>query len=172
MSVPQFKSTWHRMRELVIISLNIIYVKDLMQHCERMKTKTEYLNISTGPIKVLEKDLEYRKRSLNKRMKILLEDLLNSKRDQSEYVFNIDVDHACLTKKQLEKGYALFTNVHDKTFALDIRKGALYPIEFPESNTQERTILFLEYTAKHEGAVYEFFEIDITDPLKNNELRY
>lgn len=167
----EYKSTWHRMRELVILSLNIIFVKDMMQYCERLATKAEYLNLPSGSIQVMQQELIKRKHSLNKRMKNELEDLLNSKREASEFVFVIPVEHACLTKKQLEKGYALITNINDRTFALDIRKGALYPIDFPEENTNERNMQYLEYTAKHEGPVYKYFEIDETNPLQN-ELRY
>lgn len=170
--MPQFKSQWHLMRELVILSINIIYLKDMIQHCERMSARAKYLHLPEGSISVMIKDIELRKRSLQKRVKKLLEGLLNSTKDESEYVFNIPLEHACLTRKQLQKGYMLINNVHDKTFALDIRKGALYPVNFPELDSNEQTIQFLEYTAKHDGAVYKYFEIDETDPLKNNELRY
>lgn len=160
------------MRELVIISLNIIYVKDTMQACERLQTKARYLNIPDGSIKVTIQELLRRKHSLNKRMKRELEYLVNSGRRESNFIFDIPVEHACLTKKQLEKGYMLLTNIRNMTYALDIRKGALYPIDDPESNsTTDINLRYLEYTAQHDGPVYKYFEIDETDPLKN-ELRY
>jgi hypothetical protein len=162
------------MRELVVLSLNIIFIKDTLQQCERLKAKLEYMNFQQGSVSVLEIDLQARKHELNKRMKELLEDILNSKRGyDSDFCFNIELAHASLTRKQLEKGYLLITNVRDVTYALNLRNGAILPVAFPEiSNTvMDPTLRSLEYTAKHEGALYKYFDIDQTDPLKN-ELRY
>lgn len=177
--MPQFKSTWHRMRELVVLSLNIILIKDTLQQCERMRAKLHYINFSEGPVSVLELELHARKRALNKRVKVLLEDVMNAttftipkyKIDSTNYTFNIDFEHACLTKKQLDKGYALFNNVRDNTFALNLRNGALLPITNYEQGTPDGNLASLEYTAQHEGSVLKYFDIDSTDPLKDN-LRY
>ena len=172
---PRFKSTWHKMRELVILSLNVIYIKDTLQMCERMNAKLEYMNFSKGSIAVIESNLHRRKHELNKRIKELLENILNSKRyspnEEPMYAFSIDKDHASLTKKQLEKGYALYTNVRDRTYALNLRNGSVLIIVDPERNVLDPNLQSLEYTAKNEGSVYKYFEIDTTDPLKN-ELRY
>lgn len=172
--IKTYKSTWHKMRELVILSLNIVYIKDLLQQCDRLVAKLEYMNFTIGSITVTQDTLIKRKHELNKRMKELLEDVLNQKGVTlavTEYAFNIDIDHASLTRKQMEKGYALFTNVRDHTYALNLRNGALLPINLPEVSPSDRNLMSLEYTAQHEGPVYRYFEIDITDPLKN-ELRY
>jgi hypothetical protein len=166
-----YKSTWHKMRELVILSLNIIFIKDLMQQCERLIAKTEYMNFPPGALQVQCDNYVKRKHELHKRVKELLEDILNSDKPKSDYCFNIAVDHASLTRKQLEKGYALFNNIRDVTFALNLRNGCLLPLEFPESHASDRNLMSLEYTAQHDGAVYKYFEINLTDPLKN-ELRY
>lgn len=166
-----FKSTWHKMRELVILSLNIIYIKNILQQCGRMHEKLEYTGFTSGPVSVIEDNLNRRKHELNKRMKNLLEEIMNSSKDKSDFCFNIEQDHACLTKKQLEKGYALYTNIRNVTYALDLRKGALLPILDPESNVEDNNLRSLEYTAHHDGPVYEYFEIDTSDPLKNN-IRY
>ena len=191
MPVIKFKSTWHRMKELVIISLNIIYIKDLLQFYERMQYKTSYVYLSIGPIEVMIMDCNQRKHSLNLRMKSLLEDLMNSKRTTSEngrtlwgtnsytenvcvlnFVFNIPIEHASLTKKQLEKGYAIFNNIQNVTFALNLRNGSLLQIKnYEGDNTIDANLKSLEYTAKHDGAVYKYFDIDQSDPLKNN-IRY
>jgi hypothetical protein len=179
--VPTFKSTWHRMRELVIISLNILYIKDYLQQLERARSKALYLNFPDGPIAVMELNLHARKRSLNKRMKVLLEDLMESKHDQrytwlqnasSDYVFNIELENACFTKKQLDKGYALFTNVRDVTFALDLRKGSLLIVNDYENDTTDANLRSLEYTAYHDGSVLKYFDIETSDPLPKENLRY
>jgi hypothetical protein len=165
------------MRELVILSLNIIYIKDTLQQCERLKAKLQYMNFPTGSISVTEDNLTKRKHELHKRMKELLEDILNSKKDYkaitdaSDYTFNIELEHASLTRKQLEKGYALFTNVRNIDYALNLRNGCLLPITMPESSCSDRNLMSLEYTANHDGSVYKYFEIDLADPL-TNELRY
>lgn len=168
----QFKSTWHKMRELVILSLNIIYIKDTLQSLERLTAKLQYINMTDGPLKVTHDDLQRRKHELNKRMKRLLEELMNSSRDDSEFCFNVELEHASFTKKQLEKGYVIFNNIRDVAFALDIRKGSLLPIANPESNVLDPNLASLQYTERHDGPVYKYFEIDTSDPLKNSDLRY
>lgn len=167
----RYKSTWHKMRELVILSLNVIYIKDLLQFYERCIAKTQYLNLSTGPMEVLVYNAQARKHELNKRIKVLLEDILNSSLIENEFCFNVDLPHACITRKQMEKGYALFTNVRNNVYALNLRNGALLPITNPEFNVSDRNLMSLEYTAQHEGAVYKYFEIDLSDPLTHN-IRY
>jgi hypothetical protein len=160
------------MKELVILSLNVIYIKDGMQQLDRIKARLQYLDIPTGSLDNIEQDYINRKRSLNKRIKVFIEELVNSKKEQSKYVFNIDVEHACLTKKQLDKGYAVFSNIYGFEYALNLRNGALLPIYDSELQTiKDPNLRNLEYTADHEGSVLKYFEIDITDPLKN-ELRY
>jgi len=167
----QYKSTWHKMRELVILSLNIIYIKDTLQFSERLHAKIQYLNVTTGSIAVLQDDLQRRKHELNKRMKELLEDILNSSRPESDFCFNIELEHASLTRKQLEKGYALYTNIRNNSYALNLRNGCILPIDNPELTVSDRNLMSLEYTAHHDGAVYKYFDIDLSDPLTNN-IRY
>lgn len=159
------------MRELVIISINIIYLKDLLQFYERGHAKAEYLNLPTGTTDVQVDEAKRRIHSLKVRMKRMLENLMNSDKTDSSFTFNIDVEHASLTRKQLEKGYALFTNVRGYTYALNLRNGGLFHILEPERNVIDPHLASLEYTAVHEGPVYKFFEIDQTDPLKG-EIRY
>lgn len=180
-AVPTFRSTWHRMRELVIISLNILYIKDSLQQLERVRAKAQYMNFPDGPIAIMELNYHARKRSLNKRMKVLLEDLMNSKRDQqykwlqsapTDYLFTIDLESACLTKKQLDKGYAIFNNIRDVAFALDLRKGSLLIVDDFESNSLNNNLNSLEYTAYHEGSVLKYFDIEAGDPLSKENLRY
>ena len=162
----RFPSTWHKMRELVILSLNIIYIKDILQQSERLKARLIYLNFSEGPIEGVEDMLRVRKRQLNLRMKNLLEEILNSSRDWSLYGFNVDIETASLTRKQLEKGYAIFTNIREVSFALNLRNGALSIIYNPEDpDSTDANLRSLEYTARHEGPVYKFFNIDMNDPL-------
>ena len=159
------------MRELVILSLNIIYIKDLLQFYDRATLRTDYLKLSTGPIAVLIQDAVQRKHELNKRVKVLLEDILNSTKDESDFSFNIELSHACITRKQMEKGYAIFTNVRDLSYALNLRNGCLLPIDNPELSVSDRNLMSLEYTAQHDGAIYKYFEIELNDPLTNN-IRY
>ena len=103
------------------------FIKDTLQQCERLRAKLQYINESDGPISIIEQNFQSRKRKLNKRIKIQLEDLMNTKRATSisNFVFTVDLDTACLTKKQLDKGYALFNNINDITFALNLRNGSL-----------------------------------------------
>lgn len=162
------------MKELVILSLNVIYIKDTLQFQDRFRAKLQYLNISEGSEDVTRQALFTRKRILLKRIKSLLDGLLNSTKIESDYAFNIDWEHASLTMKQLNKGYALYANVRDKTYALNLRNGMLLPIDFPESTSgaiTDTNLRGLEYTAQHEGSVLKFFNIDPSDPLKN-EIRY
>lgn len=168
----RYKSTWHKMRELVILSLNVIYIKDLLQFYERAKFKTEYLNLSVGPYEVLINNALHRKHELNRRIKIFLEELLNSDLQYSNYCFNIELPHACITRKQMEKGYAFFTNVFNNTYALNLRSGTLLLIDNPElSASSDRNLMSLEHIAYHEGSIYKYFEIDLSDPITNN-IRY
>jgi hypothetical protein len=172
--MPKFPTQWHRMKEIVILSLNVIYIKDTLQFQDRFRAKLQYLNISEGSEMVTQQALLARKRILLKRIKDLLEELMNSSKDKSDYSFNIDWEHASLTMKQLSKGYALYTNVRDTTYALNLRNGMLLPIDFPESTSgaiTDTNLRGLEYTAQHDGSVLKYFDIDPTDPLKN-ELRY
>ena len=166
-----YKSTWHKMRELVILSLNIIYLKDLLQFYERAKFKSSYLKLTTGPYEVLIQDALQRKHELNKRVKVLLESILNSTKDKSDFCFNIELAHACITRKQMEKGYALFTNIRNITYALNLRNGCILIIENPELSVSDRNLMSLEYTAHHDGPIYKYFEIDLGDPLSSN-IRY
>lgn len=178
MAIQQFKSTWHKMRELVILSLNVIYIKDTLQMCERLNAKLEYLNISIGSTAVTQLNLRSRKHMLNIRIKNLLEDILNSKilinnqlSEETHFIFNIDKEYSSLTRKQIAKGYALYTNIRDITYALNLRNGSLLPILNPEGHVMDRNLISLEYTATHEESLLKYFEIDPEDPLRN-ELRY
>jgi hypothetical protein len=164
-----FASSWHKLRELVVLSLNIIFIKDTLQQTERLKAKLQYINIADGSVSVLEDDLRRRKHNLNIRVKQLLEDDILVPR-----VIAVDIPNASLTKKELDRGYALYTDVMGNTFALDLRKGTTYPLtEFEiENNTNSTTMASLEYNAKHLGSVLKYFEIDQSDPLKGKDLRY
>ena len=164
-----FASSWHKLRELVVLSLNIIFIKDTLQQTERLKAKLQYINMADGSVCVLEDDLRRRKHNLNIRVKQLLEDDILVPR-----VIAVDIPNASLTKKELDRGYALYTDVMGNTFALDLRKGTTYPLtEFEiENNTTSTTMATLEYNAKHLGSVLKYFEIDQSDPLKGKDLRY
>jgi hypothetical protein len=164
-----FASSWHKLRELVVLSLNIIYIKDTLQQCERLKSKFRYINMAEGSIEIMEDDLRKRKHALNIRVKELLEEELLTPR-----IVVIDVPNASLTKKQLDKGYAVFVDIMDKTIAFDLRKGTCYPITEgeAENNTTSATMNALEYNAQHLGSVLRYFEIDQSDPLKGKDLRY
>ena len=164
-----FESSWHKLRELVVLSLNIIFIKDTLQQTERLKSKLQYMNMADGPVDVIGSDLRRRKHNLNIRVKQLLEDDLLVPR-----AIVIDIPNASLTKKELDRGYALYTDVQGNTFALDLRKGSTYPLtEFEiENNTTSATMATLEYNAKHLGSVLKYFEIDQSDPLKGKNLRY
>lgn len=155
------------MKELVLVSLNILYIKDTLQMCDRLIARLQYSGFSTGTMDVQIQSLKEKKRTLNIYMKDLLEELLNGKSTQTGSAFNIDVDCACFSRKELERGYALFTNVRNVTFALDIRKGSLLIIHNPETNSGDPNRDSLEYTARHEGPVYSYFQIDPTDVLKD-----
>lgn len=163
-------TNWYKLQEIVILSLNIVYIKDTIQAVERMKAKLSYMGIATGPIQVTYQELLDRRRSLTKRTQRHLGEFLNSGRQNLPYIFSIDKEYGWLTKKQLEKGYALFTNIRDMTYALDLRTGTLYPVTNPESE-QDPIIRTLEYNAQHVGPVYDLYNIDTTDPLKD-KLRY
>ena len=169
MAKKVFASSWHKLRELVVLSLNIIFIKDTLQQTERLKAKLQYINITDGSVSVLEDDLRRRKHNLNIRVKQLLEDDILVPR-----VIVVDIPNASLTKKELDRGYALYTDVMGNTSALDLRKGTTYPLtEFEvENTTNSTTMATLEYNAKHLGSVLRYFEIDQSDPLKGKDLRY
>jgi hypothetical protein len=164
-----FASSWHKLRELVVLSLNIIYLKDTLQQCERLKSKFRYINMAEGSISIMEDNLRKRKHALNIRVKELLEDDLLLPR-----LVVIDIPNASLTKKQLDKGYAFFVDIQEKTIAFDLRKGTCYPIseQDAEEHTSSATMNALEYNAQHLGSVLKYFEIDQSDPLKGKDLRY
>lgn len=163
-------SSWHTLRELVVLSLNIIFIKDTLQQTERLKAKLQYMNFTTGSIEVLEDDLRRRKHNLNLRVrKLLEEDILYPR------IIAIDVPNASLTKKELDRGYALYTDVRGNTFALDLRKGSTYSLseqEIEENVLPSTALATLEYNAKHLGNVLKYYEIDQSDPLKGKDLRY
>jgi len=71
-----FASSWHMLRELVVLSLNIIFIKDTLQQCERLKAKFQYINMAEGSIEIMEDNLRKRKHALNLRVKDLLENEL------------------------------------------------------------------------------------------------
>jgi len=164
-----YPSSWHKLRELVVLSLNIIFIKDTLQQTERLKAKLQYINLSKGSVEVVEDDLRRRKHNLNLRVRKLLEDEILAPR-----VIAIDVPNASLTKKELDRGYALYTDVRGNTYALDLRKGSTYPLteQEIENNTNSATMASLEYNAKHLGSCLKYFEIDQSDPLKGKDLRY
>jgi hypothetical protein len=169
MPKKEFASLWHKLRELVVLSLNIIFIKDTLQQCERLKAKLSYINIPDGSTEVTMDNLRRRKHNLNLRVKDLLENDLLLPR-----LVVVDIPNASLTKKQLDKGYAFFTDIRENTIAFDLRKGTTYPITTQEieENTTSATMNALEYNATHLGSVLRYFEIDQSDPLKGKDLRY
>jgi hypothetical protein len=169
MAKQEFKSTWYKLRELVVLSLNIIFIKDTLQQCERLRLKAQYINMTSGSIEVFEDNLRKRKHALNIRVKSLLEDDILLPR-----LIVVDAPFACLTRKQLDRGYAIFSDIQERSFALDLRKGSTYPLTdySIEETSNCATMNSLEYNAQHLGSVLKYFEIDQSDPLKGKDLRY
>ena len=66
-------TTFQLMRELVVLSINLSYVKNALQHNERFRGELMYINMTTGSLDVLSLDLIRRKVSLQNRFKTLVE---------------------------------------------------------------------------------------------------
>jgi hypothetical protein len=169
--MQRFQSNWHLMKELTVLSLNIIFIKDMLQALDRINGKLQYMNFPQGSIVVTKDNLRLRKRELHKRIAVILEDLLNSKKEVSKFVFIIDRTTACFTKKDIDNQFAIFSNIFNTDFALDLRSGALYPINFESDNLNSPIMQTFAYRKQHEQSLLKWFEIDPSEPLKNN-LRY
>jgi len=163
----RFQATsYELMRELVILSVNLHYVKDLIQKNERFRADLMYLNISHGPLDVLLQELVKRKVSLQKRFKEMVEFQLVEKLNKvSDLLIVIPIEQAGFRRKEMQQGWAIYPDIFDRQWLLNIRTGDLL-----ESNVTNMRF-FMENIAKLE-AVYRYFGIDPHNPLPNKDIRY
>jgi hypothetical protein len=154
------------MRELVVLSLNLIYVKNVIQKNERYKADLMYLNISHGPLGVLSQDLIRRKTSLQNRFKSLIEFQLVEKVNRVDNLLIVIMpEQAGFKKKELERGWARMPDIYDRSWLLNIRTGDLLEDNYTNAKFFVNNILQL-------NAVYGYFKIDPNNPLTQKDLRY
>src|SRR4030042_1402754 len=146
-------TSFQLMRELVVLSLNLLYIKDTIQQSERFRTKLIYLNISHGPLDVLLIDLVRRKTSLQNRFKFMVElELVEKLNRVSDLLIVIPPDQSGFRKKEMEQGWAQLVDIYDKNWLLNIRTGDL--LEDNDVNTKFFTDNILQL-----HAVYNYFQI-------------
>lgn len=159
-------SIYSLMRELVILSINISYVKDTIQQNERYKAKLMYLNISHGPLDVLLQDLVRRKVSLQKRFKNLIElQLVERYNKVSNLLIVIPEELSGYRKKELEQGWAVLQDIYGEEWILNIRTGDLLESNYINTKFFVDNISVL-------GSVYVYFKISPKDPLPDKNIRY
>jgi hypothetical protein len=159
-------SIYSLMRELVILSINISYVKDTIQQNERYKAKLMYLNISHGPLDVLLQDLVRRKVSLQKRFKNLIELQLVERHNKiSNLLIVIPEELSGYRKKELEQGWAVLQDIYGEEWILNIRTGDLLESNYINTKFFVDNISVL-------GSVYVYFKISPKDPLPDKNIRY
>jgi hypothetical protein len=159
-------TSYQLMRELVVLSINLNYIRDTIQQNERYKAKLMYLNISHGPLDVLLQDLVKRKASLQNRFKSLVEFQLVEKLNRvSDLLIVIMPEQAGFRKKEMEQGWANLFDIYDRTWLLNIRTGDLLEDNYVNAKFFHDNILQL-------NAVYNYFQIDINNPLPQKDLRY
>jgi hypothetical protein len=159
-------SIYSLMRELVILSINISYVKDTIQQNERYKAKLMYLNISHGPLDVLLQDLVRRKVSLQKRFKNLIELQLVERHNKiSNLLIVIPEELSGYRKKELEQGWAVLQDIYGEEWILNIRTGDLLESNYINTKFFVDNISVL-------GSVYVYFKISPQDPLPDKNIRY
>jgi len=159
-------TSYQLMRELVVLSLNLIYVKNVIQRNERYKADLMYLNISHGPLDVLLQDLIRRKTSLQNRFKSLVEFQLVEKLNKvSDLLIVIMPEQAGFKRKELERGWAVFPDIYDRNWLVNIRTGDLLESNYTNTKFFVSNILQL-------NAVYGYFQIDPNNPLVQKDLRY
>jgi hypothetical protein len=164
----RFKNAYELMRELTILSVNIILVKEGIQKTERFKANILYLNISVGPLDILLLDLQKRKRSLQNRFKILYEiDLLEANPARNDLFLVITTDQTGWKRRELEEGYSFIYDIYETRYLVDLRTGIIY------NDTTENIVYFAERNTKlFMGAVYDYFKVDMKNPLIGKDLRY
>lgn len=155
------------MRELILLSLNLIYIKDTIQQSERYKGKLQYLDISYGPVEVILMDLRSRSVFLRKRIKNIVENILVDKYmyGAKDIIFNLPTETIGITKKELDAGYMIIEDIYENRYILDLRTGDILPY-----NTSN--ISFYEYKKNKLGGVYNFFKINPKDPITIYDIRY
>ena len=159
-------TTYQLMRELVILSINLNYIKETIQHNERYKANLMYLNISVGPLNVLLEDLIKRKTSLQRRFKALVEiQLVEKYNNIKDLLFVILPEQSGYRKKEMEQGWATIPDIYDNNWLINIRTGDL--LEENYTNTK-----FLVTNIKILGSVYNYFSINTQDPLLRKDIRY
>ena len=159
-------SIYSLMRELVILSINISYVKDTIQQNERYKAKLMYLNISHGPLDVLLQDLVRRKVSLQKRFKNLIELQLVERHNKiSNLLIVIPEELSGYRKKELDQGWAVLQDIYGEEWILNIRTGDLLESNYINTKFFVDNISVL-------GSVYVYFKISPKDPLPDKNIRY
>ena len=166
--MPRFRNAYELMRELVVLSINIVLVKEAIQKTERFKASLLYLNVSTGPMDVLLLDLINRKRSLQNRFKLYYEtDLLDFNPARKDLFLVLTSDQAGWKRKEMECGYAYIYDIYDATYIVDLRTGTVY------DKTPENVSHFEHRDKKlFMGQVYDYFKIDVKNPVIGRDLRY
>jgi hypothetical protein len=159
-------TSFQLMRELVILSINLSYVKNAIQHNERFKGELMYLNITQGPQSITELDLIRRKVSLQNRFTSLVEFQLVEKLNRIEnLLIVVPLEQAGYRKKEMEQGWAIIPDIYDLTWLLNIRTGQLYENNYTNAKFFMSNILPL-------GEVYKYFQIDFNNPLPQKDIRY
>jgi hypothetical protein len=161
-----YPTAYQLMRELVILSINLSYVKDAMQRNERFIADLMYLNVSHGSQKVTADNLIRRKVSLQNRFTYMVEiDLIERLNKVTDLLIVIPREQAGFRKKELEQGWAIIPDIYSKNWLIDLRTGQIYEDNFVNAKFFRTNILPL-------GGIYSYFNIDIRNPLPQKDIRY
>jgi hypothetical protein len=159
-------TSYQLMRELVILSINLSYVKDAMQRNERFIADLMYLNIPHGPEAITRDNLVKRKASLQKRFTQMIEfQLVEKHNNVQELLIVVPQEQAGFRKKELEQGWASIPDIYENNWLIDLRTGNLYEDNYVNAKFFKQNILPLD-------GVYRYFNIDINNPLPNKDIRY
>jgi len=160
------KKRYYIMRELTTLSLNLIFIKDLIQETERYKNKLLYMRILNGSLEIVLMDLHSKKAFLKKRIKNIIENVLVKKEPSySHILLDLPDDTVGITKRDLDSSYATLMDIYDNEYILDLRQGYLFPMN-------EYNAAHYEYRKNTLGGVYRYFKIDPKDPLKVYDIMY
>jgi hypothetical protein len=159
-------TSFQLMRELVVISINLHYVKDMIQKNERLIAALMYLNIPYGSATLTTDNLNRRKVSLQNRFTSMVEfELVEKLNKVKDMLIVIPREQAGYRKKEMEQGWAVVPDIYDHNWLLDLRTGQLYEDNYTNAKFFMSNILPL-------GEVYKYFQIDIKNPLQQKDLRY
>lgn len=161
------KARYYVTRELILLSLNLIYVKDTIQQSERFIGKLKYIGVSSGPIEVILMDLRSRSMFLKKRIKNIIENVLVNKTlaGAKDIILHLPDETTGITKRELDSGYMILEDIYEVRYILDLRTGDILPYNNTNLN-------FFEMRKQKLGGVYNYFKINPKDPIKVYDLQY